>query len=90
MLKTGVRANQTIPFSLENNDKSMSKYANQRLRANRTSEAAPKARLSAWFTEMGMYGAVPWQETAGLAVSLALSGGAALWALRRFHRKDVA
>lgn len=46
--------------------------------------------LSAWFTEMGMYGAVPWQETAGLAVSLALTGGAALWALGRFHRKDVA
>lgn len=46
--------------------------------------------LSAWFTEMGLYGAVPWQETAGLAVSLALTGGAALWALRRFHRKDVA
>ena len=46
--------------------------------------------LSAWFTEMGLYGAVPWQETAGLAVSLALTGGAALWALGRFHRKDVA
>ena len=46
--------------------------------------------LSAWFTEMGLYGAVPWQETAGLAVSLALTGGAVLWALRRFHRKDVA
>ena len=43
----------------------------------------------AWFTEMGLNGAVPWQETTAVGLNLAvLSLGTAL-ALRRFSRKDV-
>ena len=45
--------------------------------------------MYAWFTEGGTAFAVPWQETIGACVSLALAAGAAALALRRFSRKDV-
>lgn len=43
----------------------------------------------AWFTEMGMSGAVPWQETASVVLNLALLGLGTALALKRFSRKDV-
>lgn len=42
-----------------------------------------------WFTEMGMSGAVPWQETASVALNLTLLGLGVMLALKRFSRKDV-
>lgn len=46
--------------------------------------------IGGWFTELGQAGAVPWQETVGLALNLLAWGGLILLALRRFARKDVA
>lgn len=43
----------------------------------------------AWFTELGLYGAVPWQETASVGLNLALLGLGTMLALKRFSRKDV-
>lgn len=42
-----------------------------------------------WFTEMGMNGAVPWQETASVMLNLTLLGLGVVLALKRFSRKDV-
>lgn len=42
-----------------------------------------------WFTEMGSFSLVPWQETVSAAANLAVLGGAAALAGRRFKRKDL-
>ena len=42
-----------------------------------------------WFTELGLYGAVPWQETVSVGLNLAALGLGATVALKRFSRKDV-
>lgn len=46
--------------------------------------------INGWFTELGLGGLVPWQETMGLTLNLLVWGGLALLGLRRFGRKDVA
>lgn len=46
--------------------------------------------INGWFTELGLGGLVPWQETVSLTFNLLVWGGLALLALRRFGRKDVA
>ena len=46
--------------------------------------------INGWFTELGLGGLVPWQETVSLTFNLLVWGGLALLALRRFARKDVA
>lgn len=46
--------------------------------------------LNGWFTELGLGGLVPWQETVSLTFNLLVWGGLALLALRGFGRKDVA
>ena len=46
--------------------------------------------INGWFTELGLGGLVPWQETVSLTFNLLMWGGLALLALRRFGRKDVA
>ena len=46
--------------------------------------------VNGWFTEMGCYGVLPWQETVTVAVDLLILGGGTMGALKRFSRKDVA
>ena len=45
--------------------------------------------VNGWFTELGLNAFVPWQETVGTGLSLAICGVVTALALRRFGRKDV-
>lgn len=45
--------------------------------------------INGWFTELGLNAFVPWQETVGTALSLAVCGLGTALALRHFGRKDV-
>ena len=45
--------------------------------------------VNGWFTELGLNAFVPWQETIGTGLSLAIYGVGTALALRRFGRKDV-
>lgn len=45
--------------------------------------------VNGWFTELGLNAFVPWQETIGAVVWLAMLGLGAALSLRRFGRKDV-
>lgn len=45
--------------------------------------------INGWFTELGLNAFVPWQETIGTGVGLAVLGLGAALSLRRFGRKDV-
>ena len=45
--------------------------------------------VNGWFTELGLNAFVPWQETIGTVVWLAMLGLGAALSLRRFGRKDI-
>lgn len=45
--------------------------------------------VNGWFTELGLNAFVPWQESVGTGLSLAICGVGTALALRRFGRKDV-
>ena len=45
--------------------------------------------VNGWFTELGLNAFVPWQETVGTGLGLAVCGVGTALALRRFGRKDV-
>ncbi|MCI8437864.1 MAG: hypothetical protein HFF40_07055 [Lawsonibacter sp.] len=45
--------------------------------------------VNGWFTELGLNAFVPWQESMGTGLSLAICGAGTALALRRFGRKDV-
>nr|WP_325185097.1 hypothetical protein [uncultured Oscillibacter sp.] len=45
--------------------------------------------VNGWFTELGLNAFVPWQETIGTGLGLAVCGLGTALALRRFGRKDV-
>ena len=45
--------------------------------------------VGGWFTELGLSGAVPWQETAAVGLNLLVLGAGTLLALRHFGRKDI-
>ena len=45
--------------------------------------------VAGWFTELGMSGVVPWQETAAAGLNLLVWGVGCALALRRFRRKDL-
>ena len=45
--------------------------------------------VNGWFTELGLNAFVPWQESMGTGLSLAICGVGTALALRRFGRKDV-
>lgn len=45
--------------------------------------------VNGWFTELGLNAFVPWQETVGTGLSLAVCGLGTALALRHFERKDV-
>lgn len=45
--------------------------------------------ISGWFTELGLSGAVPWQETLSTGLDLLILGLGTLLALRHFGRKDI-
>ncbi|MDE6455473.1 MAG: hypothetical protein K2L38_06145 [Dysosmobacter sp.] len=45
--------------------------------------------VNGWFTELGLNAFVPWQETIGIGLGLAVCGLGTALALRRFGRKDV-
>ena len=45
--------------------------------------------INGWFTELGLNAFVPWQETIGTVVWLAMLGLGAALSLRCFGRKDV-
>ena len=46
--------------------------------------------VNGWFTELGISGVLPWQETATVALNLLVLGTGTAGALKRFSRKDVA
>lgn len=45
--------------------------------------------INGWFTELGLNAFIPWQETVGTGLSLAVCGLETALALRHFWRKDV-
>ena len=45
--------------------------------------------INGWFTELGLNAFIPWQETVGAGLSLAVCGLGTALALRDFGRKDV-
>lgn len=45
--------------------------------------------INGWFTELGLNAFIPWQETVGTGLSLAVGGLGTALALRHFGRKDV-
>lgn len=45
--------------------------------------------VNGWFTELGLNAFIPWQETVGTGLSLAVCGLGTALALRHFGRKDV-
>jgi hypothetical protein len=45
--------------------------------------------INGWFTELGLNAFIPWQETVGAGLSLAVCGLGTALALRDFERKDV-
>ena len=45
--------------------------------------------ISGWFTELGLSGAVPWQETVSTGLDLLAFGLGTALALRLFRRKDI-
>lgn len=45
--------------------------------------------LGGWFTELGLSGAVPWQETVSTGLDLLVFGLGTVLALRLFRRKDI-
>ncbi len=55
--------------------------------------AAPAMLLtlsSQWFTDLGAYGLLPWQETVSSVFGVAVWGVAGHWAFRSWMRRDVA
>ena len=45
--------------------------------------------VNGWFTELGLNAFIPWQETVGTGLSLAVCGLGTALAMRHFGRKDV-
>ena len=45
--------------------------------------------IGGWFTELGLAGAVPWQETTAVGLNLLVLSLGTLLALRHFGRKDI-